>query len=125
MYSLQILFGDYGFSNRTNFQEQLDLFHHAKIIIGPHGAGLTNMLWMPDNGSVIEFPLSPAVNRNMGMLAMMCGHDYWMVPELSSEYFGNFEADGESVSAIISVVKHVITQKGLDLKINISGHDEL
>ena len=112
-------------SQRTTLQEQLDLLQNAKIIIGPHGAGLTNMLWMQNNGSVIEFPLYPAVNRNMGMLAMMCGHDYWLVPELSSEYFGNFQADEDVANTVADVVKHIIISKGLAIKINGSGHDEL
>lgn len=36
-----------------NFYEQLNLFYHAKCIIAPHGAGLTNLIFSKD-GKVIE-----------------------------------------------------------------------
>jgi capsular polysaccharide biosynthesis protein len=33
---------------------QAEVFQNARIIIGPHGAGLTNMLFAPDDASIIE-----------------------------------------------------------------------
>lgn len=35
--------------------DQVGLFHHAKLVIGQHGAGLNNLIWMNDpHGMVIE-----------------------------------------------------------------------
>jgi hypothetical protein len=36
-----------------NFLDQIKYFFNAKVIIGQHGAGLTNMVWMPA-GKVLE-----------------------------------------------------------------------
>lgn len=34
---------------------QARLFHHARLVIGQHGAGLNNLIWMPDGaGTLIE-----------------------------------------------------------------------
>lgn len=40
-----------------SFEEQIQLFQSAKMILAPHGAGLTNMIFMPPGGTIIElFP---------------------------------------------------------------------
>ncbi len=36
------------------FEEQIELMSKAKCVIGLHGAGLTNMLFMPEGGMVLE-----------------------------------------------------------------------
>jgi capsular polysaccharide biosynthesis protein len=41
--------------NIETFENTVELFSKASIIIGPHGAGLTNMLFAPENITVIEF----------------------------------------------------------------------
>ena len=40
---------------------------------GGHGAGLTNMLFMPRNATVIEFPLAPHIDRSFGWTAYVLG----------------------------------------------------
>ena len=37
-----------------SFAEQVQIFSRARCIVSNHGAGLTNMLFMPHNGSVLE-----------------------------------------------------------------------
>ena len=37
------------------FSEQVEKFASARYLIGAHGAGLTNMLFMPDDGRILEF----------------------------------------------------------------------
>ncbi len=39
----------------VSFRRQVELFAQCKIFVSLHGAGLTNSLFMPKNGSVIEF----------------------------------------------------------------------
>ena len=51
---------------RAGLEAQQDMFQHARIIIGSHGAGLTNMLFAPHCRAVIEFPLDPHVNPCFG-----------------------------------------------------------
>ena len=40
--------------------EQLLLFHHARLVIGQHGGGLNNLIWMKGNyGMVVELAPTP------------------------------------------------------------------
>ena len=44
------------------FSEQVALFSKAKAVAGIHGAGMTNLLWMPAGGKVLE--IMPSRRRN-------------------------------------------------------------
>ncbi|NBB76845.1 MAG: DUF563 domain-containing protein, partial [Bacteroidetes bacterium] len=48
----------YGFEkvilSESTFKEQVSLFRSAEMVIGPHGAGLTNLIW-GENLKVVEF----------------------------------------------------------------------
>jgi hypothetical protein len=49
---------------KLNYVEQVRLFQHAKLIIAPHGAGLTNLLYCNDNTVVVElFPIGRSFNQ--------------------------------------------------------------
>lgn len=65
-------------------REQAELFAAAEIIIGPHGGGLTNVLFAPSNAIVIEF-FAPAHFRAQTqfwcywMMSTTLGLEYWYV----------------------------------------------
>jgi capsular polysaccharide biosynthesis protein len=42
------------FCEDLSFQEQIELFGEAEIIVSPHGAGLTNMIFAPPGTKIIE-----------------------------------------------------------------------
>jgi hypothetical protein len=56
---LEFILHKYGFAiinnEDYNFQEQVSIYSHVKYLISIHGSGLTNMLFMKENGSVLEF----------------------------------------------------------------------
>jgi len=52
------------FTENMTFQEQVMLFSSASAIAGMHGAGLTNMIFMPSQSSVIEIRNSHDSNNN-------------------------------------------------------------
>lgn len=64
-------------------REQIDLFAQTTILIGQHGAGLTNMIWMQPGGTVIEIqPPRPAHDPPFFQaLATACQHDYLVIPQ--------------------------------------------
>ena len=37
--------------------DQIHLFHAASIVVGPHGAGLTNAMFMKKGSVLMEFPV--------------------------------------------------------------------
>ena len=91
--------------------------------LGPHGAGFTNSMFMARGTSVIEFAMKPMVNRTYGWLAVMFDQDYWMCPQIATNYHLKYTVDDEQVAAAVRLLKHVIETKGLtDLLVN---HDEL
>jgi capsular polysaccharide biosynthesis protein len=56
--------------------EQIQILRDADLIIGPHGAGLTNIVFSNPGTKVIELMPSGAVNWCYRNLAAACRHDY-------------------------------------------------
>jgi hypothetical protein len=55
--------------------EQLMLFHHARLVIGQHGGGLNNLIWMSGNdGTVVE--LAPTAIKTFQNLCLAKGLTY-------------------------------------------------
>ncbi|WP_319591532.1 glycosyltransferase family 61 protein [uncultured Draconibacterium sp.] len=50
---------EYIFNNvqleKMTFEDQILYFHQARLVIGQHGAGLANCIWMQNENNVIEF----------------------------------------------------------------------
>lgn len=42
------------FPENLDFARQVEVFSNASVLVAPHGAGLTNMLFMPKGGTLIE-----------------------------------------------------------------------
>ena len=64
-------------------QGQLELFASTTVLVGQHGAGLANMVWMPPGGAVVEIQpprpdYEPPFFRN---LAQACGHTYIQIDQ--------------------------------------------
>lgn len=64
-----------------SFEEQRKVMSTTRLIVGMHGAGLTNMILMPPGGTVIEI-VSDTVNAKTLFqdLARVLGHEYLRVP---------------------------------------------
>lgn len=57
-------------------QEQIDLFYDAEVIVGTHGAGLSNMLFAPARTPVVEIFPTTYVIPHYYMLSKSLGHPY-------------------------------------------------
>lgn len=69
--------------------EQIELFRSCKLIVGLHGAGLTNMLWMPAGGHVIEIRRKHDSHNNCYFaMASALGHQYSF---LNADHLGNVQ----------------------------------
>ena len=69
-----------------SLSKQVDLMRDTQCLLGMHGAGLTNMLFMPSVGSVIEL-------RNRGDQHNNCY--FSMASELNHAYY-YLQGDGDS-----------------------------
>jgi hypothetical protein len=71
---------DHGFELHTledySLREQIALFAEAKVVMGPHGAGHTNMIFSP-KGLVIVDILTSEVNPCFHNMSLTIGHQYW------------------------------------------------
>lgn len=62
-------------------QQQIDLLKQTKMLVGLHGAGLTNMLFMQPGGSVLEFRNCIDKSNNcFYSLAAALDHDFFYLP---------------------------------------------
>ncbi|MEA5573192.1 glycosyltransferase family 61 protein [Calothrix sp. UHCC 0171] len=70
----------YGFVSYSletmNFMEQIQLFSSAEIIIGPHGAGFTNIIFSQKQPIVIEF-VTPWVSPHYYLISNILDFPYW------------------------------------------------
>jgi capsular polysaccharide biosynthesis protein len=63
-----------------SFLGQVSLFGTAKAVIGVHGAGLTNQVWMKPGSKVLELFDRSYSNPVFASLAKVCGHAHEAVP---------------------------------------------
>lgn len=71
-------FETYCLENLT-FRDQVRLFSEANCILGPHGAGLTNILFAPEGTQVIELMPDNRLNAHYYLLSKINNHDYDML----------------------------------------------
>jgi hypothetical protein len=92
-------------TEKMSFKEQMVLFRDAELIIGPHGAGLTNMVWSTDT-KVIEI-FGSIFKPLYGVLADQIGHEYTYISGESLGYNTkklnmNIKADIEKIEKEIN-----------------------
>ncbi|KAH3762654.1 DUF563 domain-containing protein [Pelomyxa schiedti] len=94
--------------------KQVETFANAVVIVGPHGAGFTNMMWAPPGATVILFPMEPVSDVCFGHMAAALGHDYIEVPQLTSYYYGHYKnVDWAKIQAVLDTVLNALSAKGL------------
>jgi capsular polysaccharide biosynthesis protein len=104
-YSFEIhVFEDYSFS------KQVELMNQTEVLIGLHGAGLTNMLFMKQQTKVVEI-------RNQNDSKNNCYFSMASALELSYYYVEGTGSSSDTADAIIKVniehVKRLFQQMGL------------
>ncbi len=68
-----------------DFEQQVSLMGEAEIVCGPHGAGLTNMIFCRPGTHVVEFADLGFPNPNFYAMSAALGHRHWL---LSAEGLG-------------------------------------
>ncbi|MDD9269972.1 glycosyltransferase family 61 protein [Paenibacillus sp. GCM10023248] len=59
--------------------EQIQLFASAEIIVAPHGAGLTNMVFTPPGAAIIELVAPSLVHNCYPILSSLIGHRHYYI----------------------------------------------
>jgi capsular polysaccharide biosynthesis protein len=89
--------------DRLPFKETVELFSRAKMIVGAHGAGLTNMIFAPNKIPVIELSPSDEVNLCYWHLSWILENDHRLV---ASHITKNQEIDAP-IDEILSIIKTI------------------
>lgn len=87
-----VLFSDRNHTLMTCHRCQIEAFHDTDVLVGVHGAGLANMLYMKPNSAVVEF--APYGNDGrcllgggpFSRLAAVMGHNYMIHHPRYEEY---------------------------------------
>ena len=98
------------YPTRESLEEQISQASRAHIIIGPHGAGLTNILWS-DQATLIEIGPSRIVNNSFRSLAASIGCKYHYLPAsvVGTHYLKNRRnllVDIDALSVLVESIRN-------------------
>jgi Glycosyltransferase 61 len=88
-HELEPILKDYGFeiieTELMSLQQQILLFGAADVIVGPHGAGMSNILWAPPDCKILELFGANCVRAMYYALADVLNQSYWYLIGDSAE----------------------------------------
>jgi hypothetical protein len=84
-----------------DIMEQIATAREAEAIIGPHGAGMTHMLFAEPNAFVMELTTFHHGNPLLVNLARIMDHEYFMIPSEPTE-LANIQAPLDVIALILS-----------------------
>jgi len=95
------------YAEKLNWQSQVKLFSEANVIVAQHGAGLTNMIFMPEGGKLLEIRAEKDAHNNCYFsLASALGHGYYYLESKTirkdNDHIGDMLVDTEKLSALLS-----------------------
>jgi capsular polysaccharide biosynthesis protein len=101
--ALEAFLQPYGFRtvelSKLSFRQQVELFHRAEIVVGPHGAGL-NVLFHCGKIPVVVLHPNPRPQNHYHTLARRLGQDYHFVLH-HGDIDSDFEADIPALKRVI------------------------
>lgn len=77
----QLVVDPFSFQNvqleKIPFEQQIDLFSRAKVVIAQHGAGLANCIWMNECSTVVELSHNLSDLKHFKILSILKRHSYY------------------------------------------------
>ncbi len=93
------------YMEELSFEEQVELMKDTAVLVAPHGAGLTNMMFCQKGTHIVEIADLSFPNPNFYALAAAMGHHYWLIQADSvgdvHPLEKDLEVDTESVRQIL------------------------
>lgn len=90
------------------FPEQVAMMQETGILLAPHGAGLTNMVFCPEGSHVVEMADPGFANPNFYNLASGLGLHYWLLHEEAGEADHPLDRDlTVDVAAVAAVLERI------------------
>lgn len=85
-----------------SFAEQARLFSEAAVVVGPHGAGLTNLVFTRPGATVVEVFPEHYANGCYWALANVCGHRYGFM--VGAQRDDDVRVDPDKLSRLLDVM---------------------
>jgi len=104
--------------------DQIGTFSQAALVLGPHGAGLTNIMFCRPGTPILYFPVEPSVDSNFGHISSAVGLDFWIVPSASAPFFGQYTF-GEDVLGDIMATARAAFRRQAERQPIITSRSEL
>jgi capsular polysaccharide biosynthesis protein len=71
---------DFVFNEELSFEEQYRLYSNASVVIGVHGAGLSNIVFMPSGSTIIELMPEAEFKWHFALISKILGFKYFVIP---------------------------------------------
>ena len=103
--------------DRGHPEKTLDVYKHAAVVFGPHGAQLWNFALAPPGGLAVEFNTydDMFVKKDCRLhgfsLANAAGMDYGLVETANFDYFTGDEMLPDT-TALVEIIRHFLDKKG-------------
>jgi len=89
------------------FLEQVEAFRRAKLVVAPHGAGLSNMVFAPSGSSLIELFPDTFANACYWSLANVCGQNYSCLVGNSVNRYKDFYLSLQDLKEMLGILNQV------------------
>ncbi|MFC2162318.1 DUF563 domain-containing protein [Candidatus Altiarchaeota archaeon] len=102
------------FMEDYDFRQQVKIFNSAKVIVAPHGAALTNIIWCEKGTKLIEFASPKYISRSYWILSNLINIDYYYF-FADGEHPADFKPEyiQEDINCNISRLKDTLKLAGL------------
>ncbi len=104
------------FDGKQPMNHQVLTFYHAKLVVGPHGAGLSNMIFAQDDVKIVEVWGEDNVNKCFANLASKLGLEYHSLIAPTEGEMIVFD-----ISRTVAIVEEALGIKSLPFLLTLPG----
>ena len=90
-----------------SFEMTLELFYRADVVVGPHGAGMANLLAARPGTTVVDVHCANSVRPSIRLIAQRLGMRYFATQTTNTSAEASFRCDEEGLSVNITELRDV------------------
>ena len=101
-----------------SFEMTLELFYRADVVVGPHGAGMANLLAARPGTTVVDVHCTNGVRPSIRLIAQRLGMRYFAMQTTNSGGQASSRCDWEGLSVNITELRDVTAAIAKYLPVN-------